>query len=783
MFSSRGPAIDLGYWSVVSSPFGPPIVTSVVVASDGTMTIDGSALYGLVDLPITRTGAKTYTRLEIIAAGGTITDTQVVFPRVEFLSELSDDTVVGVRTQAGVGSHVVSLPNPVALMTALPGCKWLWFADNRHETGGVVDSLGAVVGPDLEQATPAQRPTYVASQLTGYGGAHGGLLFSGAQMMQTVSNVDMSADSSCTVLDVHKDTNTGLNVYFEQSISVVSNPGFVLYSNDQGSGSTWGAVLGSTTTAGKFVAKKYTDDMTAFAVRTWAFDTTYPTNAQVEVRKAGVSQNTIFQTTRYQATGMLGNAKIYIGARGGLVYPMSGTMCLGAVYSPKLSQSDERVLNRAVARYTGLTMTTSVPINVLSYCPIDGGLQVTGIGFSTMTALTITGTGAQSLAPGDITGAGGTISDTSIVVPDTLIDVLDLGVDSVVSVVTPEGTASAYACFPEGMYAWLVQDTDDILVKASQPSIVNAYFEDGTTGWTPAGTSVLTSVAGYIGLALQITAVGSTPLAYQAIVGIVAANRYGVDAYAAGDGTYGPRMYLGSGNIIWTGTSSTSWQHLSMTANATNNYTYIGSSTDGGTARWDQLAIDGRSRTRFNAQIGGALELRVYASQGTASYQPWWDSSTNSLRFDQDQMGSAALGIAPPNHIFVVGKGKAAANGTLVDGSSTNYMHLYFWNTGTTVRIYALGTPIDVACDPSVEAVYDAVFAGATVNGSKLGINGGAQTVGTLGAASGNGITFSETVTAGAEINLKAVVVLPQEATGALRAKYVNKLKSKYGIA
>jgi len=84
--------------------------------------------------------------------------------------------------------------------------------------------------------------------------------------------------------------------------------------------------------------------------------------------------------------------------------------------------------------------------------------------------------------------------------------------------------------------------------------------EVGVAEWTAEGGATLTkgtSVPAEGTQYLRITRVSSNPGAYQDI--LRAYHKYNVTGYARGDGTANPVLYVGT-NVIWTGTSSTSWQ-------------------------------------------------------------------------------------------------------------------------------------------------------------------------------------------------------------------------------
>lgn len=84
--------------------------------------------------------------------------------------------------------------------------------------------------------------------------------------------------------------------------------------------------------------------------------------------------------------------------------------------------------------------------------------------------------------------------------------------------------------------------------------------ESGTSYWSTEGGATLSKETGspYEGTqCLRVTRVSSNPAAYQNI--ITQYHKYRITGVARGDGTAYPAIYFGT-QLIWTGTTSTSWQ-------------------------------------------------------------------------------------------------------------------------------------------------------------------------------------------------------------------------------
>lgn len=234
--------------------------------------------------------------------------------------------------------------SPADILKGIPGCKLLTFAENYTLTGGVVSLVASTVGPDFNQAIALRRPSIGLAALNG----KAGLVFAGAHMLDGTVALDLSAGTSVTLFVVFKDTVAAGCLVLEQSANASINDGFFIATNDGAANRYAGAYRG---TAGAFTRGYFARDNSVFSVDEWEFDISLPLADQVKNRINGAASVLVLGGG---GLGVLGNDVPYVGARSGLIAPLTGTIvCFGA-YQPKLGAADLATMRAALQTYTGL---------------------------------------------------------------------------------------------------------------------------------------------------------------------------------------------------------------------------------------------------------------------------------------------------------------------------------------------------------------------------------------------------------------------------------------------
>lgn len=256
-----------------------------------------------------------------------------------------DHGIVCDGTPKGLVWNAASIaPNQLA---AISGCRQLTLADNYTLTGAKVSLVTSVVGPSFAQAVDARRPIVSGTTLNG----HVALMFSGGQLLQGVSALDLSPYTSATLFVVFRDSTAAASIVVEQGPNASLNDGFYMAVNDGGATRTACSLNGSGAGARNV---RYTNDNAAFSIYQWDMDTLEVAANQILARVNNVSQ-ALTTVVAGPTAGNLANDFVYLGARTGAVAPITGEWVALAVYAPKLSAADRARANAAWTSYTGIS--------------------------------------------------------------------------------------------------------------------------------------------------------------------------------------------------------------------------------------------------------------------------------------------------------------------------------------------------------------------------------------------------------------------------------------------
>jgi hypothetical protein len=227
----------------------------------------------------------------------------------------------------------------------------------------------------------------------------------------------------------------------------------------------------------------------------------------------------------------------------------------------------------------------------------------------------------------------------------------------------------------------------------------------GTTNWTPYNSATLTkdTTNPYSGArCLRATYnLVNNPGASQAILSI--GKTYRIRGYARGDGTYYPVVHTGA--IIWTGTTSTSWQEFDVTADATSTtMLFYSNVTAAGWVEFDEIqveevlepgiwqnAYDGINNfSDDNALVDGDAELFGVASWTVGSnatlskstIAPYSGTRCLKIEYNGTNYPYAEQTILSVGKFYRV-RGFARSNGVTSPRISTGVSHFWYGSTDT----------------------------------------------------------------------------------------------------
>lgn len=229
--------------------------------------------------------------------------------------------------------------------------------------------------------------------------------------------------------------------------------------------------------------------------------------------------------------------------------------------------------------------------------------------------------------------------------------------------------------------------------------------------------------------------------------------------------------------VLWTGTTSTSWQPFDITFTCANAqlHCYVYNLAAGRFCEFDDIVCTPCTKDY------------KHLLQTTKTKRPrWiWDGTRYVLRFTgttrTENLVTAAMGLMQINHLFVCVKPLISdANiRCVVDGNSSSTGLIYY--NGGNIYLYAGAILTGPASTGSMEII-DSVISGTT---SKIAVNGGAQTVGNAGSTNMFAISVGSTVTGGPYPlygDIYGIVAYSRELTEPERQKVISYFKRKAKI-
>jgi len=147
----------------------------------------------------------------------------------------------------------------------------------------------------------------------------------------------------------------------------------------------------------------------------------------------------------------------------------------------------------------------------------------------------------------------------------------------------------------------------------------------GVTAWTAVNAATLTKEAGtpYEGTQCLRVAYSTTSNPYATQIILTTGHTYRIRGYARSDGSKTPVVYVGTGSIDWSGTTSTDWQAFDVTAVADNTTFALQSSGSGaGYVEFDDISV-----IDLDDPCGSIV-------QASATAQSWVDPDTGWIRYD-----------------------------------------------------------------------------------------------------------------------------------------------------
>lgn len=282
---------------------------------------------------------------------------------------------------------------------------------------------------------------------------------------------------------------------------------------------------------------------------------------------------------------------------------------------------------------------------------------------------------------------------------------------------------------------------------------------------------------------LRLTSDGSgiSFVAYQSSLTI--GNTYRVKGYCRSDGVTKP--LIGYSAIYWTGTTSTDWQPFDVTFVAPSAQLGLACNNDvtiGRYIEFDDITVTCLNVTSWNDQsgLGHHLVQAVVNSRPTylATASPKSGPLVRAATAGKF-LKTAPFTLAQPTHIFVLAKWTANVTDIsyLWDGNALVSGAAYRGPAPGDVYFRSNTQPVSLATPDATWIIYDMVYNGAS---SKVAVNGGVQTVGTVGADNMGGFTLFAAGSTGASAiaDVCAIIISNRELTPFERASAVNYFKA-----
>lgn len=194
------------------------------------------------------------------------------------------------------------------------------------------------------------------------------------------------------------------------------------------------------------------------------------------------------------------------------------------------------------------------------------------------------------------------------------------------------------------------------------------------------------------------------------------------------------------------------------------------------------VTVDGATVGCWGDSSGNGRDL----SMATAANRPILKTNIINgkpvLRFDgnDDRLGPTAFALTASTTVFFVHRVNLfVANSTFFDGTAENSLRLYSAADASRRRMYAGAFGPLASVTDGQFALVECLYSGA---GSRIAVNGGADTTGNPGAAAGGGFSLGKTGSdLSANMDVARILVYSGALDTANRAKVVEYITGLYG--
>ena len=234
----------------------------------------------------------------------------------------------------------------------------------------------------------------------------------------------------------------------------------------------------------------------------------------------------------------------------------------------------------------------------------------------------------RTISEGD---AGSVVLKATATGPGGVVD------SSTVSITVTDDLGDVELATWTGLQVWLDPKNVASLTMGAAPTINDGDMEAvGTADWTAVNSATLSKQgSAYAGSQCLRVAYNSVNNPAARHSGLIGGNRYALDVFARSDGTALPRLTC---TDYIQGTTSTSWQNLSLEARAGSaNFDLYAIISGAGYAEFDSFSAENLSLTAITPRAGA---LASAFSNATATAQPWIDSTTGAIRSESDWLNN-----------------------------------------------------------------------------------------------------------------------------------------------
>ena len=263
----------------------------------------------------------------------------------------------------------------------------------------------------------------------------------------------------------------------------------------------------------------------------------------------------------------------------------------------------------------------------------------------------------------------------------------------------------------------------------------------GTTAWSSAGGATLTKQTGTPhggAQCLRVATAGTAGGAYQGLT--TAGKYYHITGWVRSDGTGVPLVYLGGGSLVWTGTTSTSWQYFDLVGSASGSANVsLYSNTTNHYIEWDDVTLQVVDFLTENQGTGADVKVGANGLYGVTLAQNngfVYDGANSYLDCGSDVVGTSA--------------GTFAA---LISANSIGETAGRIFGNDNFILKIASANTLSITSNNSTEAASAAILAygsWATVIVTRTAANPSLANIYINGVLSGTANQSSGTLTAGA---------------------------------